>query len=223
MTILFSMLLSACSGVNNPIGAPYVLPTAAPVAQAPTATERVIVVTATNAPTAIAAAPVVQPTATLVAPTATSVPTVQPTVAAARIVTCDAKSVPVPINGQVFEATVAGTKNHCYDMVYDPSQSGAADLPAKGWWYQPLLPGPSREAHEVAITLQQGTYRFVGPECTVWLNYDGNHPFDQGKLLVERQNIDKLVVDATQNHGTESWIFARCKASDASGFSFALR
>lgn len=136
---------------------------------------------------------------------------------------CDGREVLVPINGQVFPFNVGGINDPNYYVVYDPSQSGAADLPPKGWWYQPCLPGPHRDAHEGAIILQAGTYRYVGPECTVWHNWDGNHPFDQGRILVNRQNVEFLRVPSTAGHGTEAWVFVRCQKSDASGFSFTLR
>lgn len=133
-------------------------------------------------------------------------------------------STPAPAAQKVtFEATVNGQHDNAYDVVYDPDQSGAADLPAKGWWYQPNLPGPHKQAHEVALTLQAGTYRYVGPECVVYHNWDGTHPFDQGKVLINRQNVEDLVVPATSGHGNEAWVFVRCGASDASGFSFALK
>ena len=166
-------------------------------------------------------AALVNPTA-VVQPTPTSV-VVAPTNAPApssQVLTCsDGRQVSIPLNGQLFKATGGDD----YSVVYDPSQSGAADLPAKGWWWQPCLPGPNRQAHEAAIILQQGNYRFIGPECQAWLNTDGNHPFEQGQLLVDRANNPNLAVPATTGYAPEAWVFVRCRASDASGFSFALK
>lgn len=136
-------------------------------------------------------------------------------------------NVEVPENGQLFPATVwvnnVAQSSDAYSVVYDPDQSGSMDLPAKGWWYQACLPGENRQAHEVALTVVPGEYRFIGPECRVYLNQDGNHPFDQGQLLVNRQNIQRLTIPATTGAENESWLFVRCNGGDASGFSFAKR
>jgi len=124
-----------------------------------------------------------------------------------------------PKGGQIFEASVGG---HCYDVVYDPLQGGSADHPALGWWHQTQLPaGPSRMTHNVAVTLQApAKYRFTGPECRVWLNTDGNKPWEQGKLIIDRQNMLSIDIPQTIGHKGEAWIAVKCLTSWASGFSF---
>ncbi len=161
-------------------------------------------------------------TPNVVVVTATPEPTTPNVAEPTRQVTCsNGRVVPVLNGGQVFYATVNGVNGHNdYLVVYDPLQSGYSDLQPNGWWYQPCLPFPGREAHEVALTLHPGHYRFVGPECMVFHNYDGKHPFDTGTLLVDRANILSLRVEETLGKG-ESWIFVRCNRGDASGFSFA--
>lgn len=135
-----------------------------------------------------------------------------------QVLTCtDGRTIPVPVNGQLFPANDGKVD---YSVIYDPLQSGAADLPAKGWWYQPCLPGLHKVAHNVPLTLQAGHYRYIGPECTVYWN-DGNHPNDQGVVLINHANSPDLVVPASS--GTEAWVYVSCAASDASGFSFALK
>lgn len=143
--------------------------------------------------------------------------------------TCDGNTIRVPENGQLFEATVWRNGNPvndpCYNVVYDPIQSGVSYLEGRGWWYQPLLPGPEREYHEVSIVLQTGSYKFVGPECKVWVA--GNTTTQTGRngtLLVDRRNVETLTVPATAGAPAgESWVFVECRESEASGFSFAKR
>jgi len=124
-----------------------------------------------------------------------------------------------------FQATVwrSGKPEHDprYDVFYDPSQGGSSDHPAYGWYYQKDLPSSSsREPHEVAIILQApAKYRFTGPECQVWGNFDANHPFDQGELLLDRENKE-IFVQPTEGKEHEAWIFIRCGGGAASGFSF---
>lgn len=138
-----------------------------------------------------------------------------------KSLTCsDGRVIPVPVNGQLFPANDGKVD---YSVIYDPSQSGAADLKPLGWWYQPCLPGVNKDAHSVPIILQAGYYRFIGPECAVYLNTDGNHPNEQGTILVNRANNPSLSVPNTTGHGTEAWVYVTCRASDASGFSFALK
>jgi len=128
-------------------------------------------------------------------------------------------------NKVVFPATVwrnnVPVKDTRYDVTYDPAQGGANDHPAYGWYYQPQLPSAAtREAHEVALTLRgPASYRFTGPECQVFQNYDGQHPFDQGKLLIDRQNV-LGGINLSPNNGNEVWLFVKCNAGAASGFSF---
>jgi hypothetical protein len=185
----------------------------------PTATQEIKIVTTTPLPTQppTALPPTSQPT--LVPPTQV-VSTPQNASVQSAIVSCsDGRTLTVPFSGQVFKATVNGVNgDNDYVVIYDPSQSGASDIPANGWWYQPCLPA-HRVAHEVALTVIPGIYRFIGPECQVWQNTDGNHPFDQGTSLVSRQNVQRLTVPPTK--GNESWLFVRCQTSDSSGFSFA--
>lgn len=107
-----------------------------------------------------------------------------------------------------------------YVVIYDPSQSGVVGRNPLGWWYQPLLPSANqRQAHEVALILQPGSYEFTGPSCSAWLNADGNSPFDRGRLIVDHANG---VFDVAATTGkNESWVFSRCDAGAASGFSFS--
>lgn len=126
---------------------------------------------------------------------------------------------------QTYPATVwrsdVAHKDSRYDVKFDPCQGGSADHPALGWYYQPNLPSPaSREAHEVAITMRgPATYRYTGPECSVYWNWDGNHPFDSGRLLIDRENkLDGIQLQP--NSGAEIWLFVRCNEGAASGFSF---
>jgi hypothetical protein len=185
---------------------------------------------ALRAPTPIPAAGtpvgfVVNPTATPMSAT----PAPQPTQPAPQTLSCtNGNEIPVPDNGQIFMATTwvnqQPVESSDYAIVFDPNQSGVTYIDAQGWWYQPCLPGPHREYHEVAIVLQAGTYKFVGPECTVWHNPDGNRGGRDGNLLVQRQNVEFLNVAATSGAPDgESWVFVQCQKSDASGFSFALR
>lgn len=96
-----------------------------------------------------------------------------------------------------------------YVLVYDTQ-----------WYHQPLLPkATDRVAHEVALVLIPGVYEFIGPECQVWWNWDGKSPADQGKLLIDRQNVLDLVIPETTGKG-EAWVFVECRASQAGGFSF---
>lgn len=126
--------------------------------------------------------------------------------------------------GQIFWSNhrVSGKNNDPYAVVYDPSQGGSGDHPALGWYYQPCLPvGPDRNAHEVAIVLQPGNYRFTGPECRVWHNWDGKHPWEQGTLLINQQNLLSINIPATRGtNPAESWVAIKCSTSAASGFSF---
>lgn len=234
LIVIFALIVSACQGGKPaPAGPPDLQATvqagsaAAGTAQAlqvqinQACTSGVEGVLLQSTPYPCPAAPPAAPSG----PAATAPVSVAPTAGApsggsTTTLTCsDGSTVQIPLNGLLFKATGGDD----YNVVYDPSQSGAADLPPKGWWWQPCLPGPNRQAHEVAITLQQGNYRFVGPECQAWLNTDGNKPFDQGTLLVNRANNPNLTVPATKSHEPEAWIFVRCRASDASGFSFALK
>lgn len=129
-----------------------------------------------------------------------------------------------PSGGQIFWSNhrVSGKNNDPYAVVYDPKQGGSADHPALGWYYQPCLPAaPDRKAHEVALVLRPGNYRFTGPECRVWHNWDGNHPWEQGTLLINRQNILSINIPGTRGtNPAESWVAVKCTASAASGFSF---
>ncbi len=154
-----------------------------------------------------------------------SVPTITATAEASQTQTKVGKKNAAKV---VFPAIVwrngVANKDTRYDVVFDPAQSGSGDLLAKGWWYQPNLPAPKdREAFEVAIILQPGTYRFLGPQCRAWFNNDGQHPFDQGNLVINKQNVENFNAAATAGHGTESWVFIRCDAGEASGFSFARK
>lgn len=123
-----------------------------------------------------------------------------------------------PVGSRMFHSNlwVKGSpdESDLYVVVYDPTQS---------WWYQVLLPkATERISFEVALTLIPGVYEYVGPEAQVWWNFDGEHPFDKGTLIVDRQNfVDKnlLTINATSGTG-ESWVFVRCRASQAGGFSF---
>jgi hypothetical protein len=239
--LLLSVLLSACSAAQ-PGGLPGYQPTAtlgaAPVNAVATAQAQATQMIATaQAEATKQADPPTMPTATQM-PTAMPTATLQPTTAPANAgltssnvtIACDGNTLQVPTNGQVFESTTwvnnQPQHNPCYDTVYDPNQSGVNYLPAKGWWYQPLLPGPHKAYFETALVLQAGTYKYVGPECTVYLNTAGNDSTagKNGKVIVNRQNIEKLVVDHTAGApGTEAWVFVVCNESDAGGFSFALR
>jgi len=161
-------------------------------------------------------------------PESTAVTLISAPIGSNVTITCNGTTLQVPVNGQVFPSTTwvnnQPQHNECYDVVYDPDQSGVSYLPAKGWWYQPLLPGPHREYHEVVLVLQAGTYKFVGPECTAYHNFDTKHDLKDGNILVNRQNVEELVVPKTTGAPKqESWIFVTCQESDASGFSFALR
>ncbi len=182
-------------------------------------TSVVLVVTPTSQPQVV-----IQSTPVVIVVTATTVNPPQPPANSqpqSDIVCSDGRHIPIPPGGQAFPATVSGAPNTDYTVVYDPTQSGSSSLPAMGWWYQPCLPS-QRVAHEVAIILRPGTYKFVGPECAAWLNTDGTKPFDQGTPLVSYQNVETLTVPATSGKN-ESWVFVRCRGGASSGFSFALR
>lgn len=122
-----------------------------------------------------------------------------------------------------FPATVwrndVANKDSRYDIVFDPNQGGSPDHPAYGWYRQPALPSPeNREAHEVALILRgPARYRFTGPECQVYWNYDNNHPFNTGRLIINASNGEYTIQPTT---GNEAYIFVVCNAGWSSGFSF---
>lgn len=133
----------------------------------------------------------------------------------------ESRQTTVPDGGQIFWSNRRTGNTDVYAVVFDPTQGGSADHKAYGWWYQPCLPsGPERQAHEVAIILQSGKYRYTGPECKAWLNTNGDLPWEQGKLIISRQNVLSMIIDATTGHGTEAWVAIKCVTSWASGFSF---
>lgn len=173
--------------------------------------------------------PVVFPTATRVAAPAaapmTTDATPEPTAetTTTQVLACGEGrgEMTIPAGGQIFWSNHRNGSIDPYAVVYDPTQGGSADHKAFGWWYQPCLPaGPDRQAHEVAITLQAGRHRFTGPECRAWLNADGNSPWEDGDLIISRQNVISMAIAATAGQGTEAWIAVKCVASWASGFSF---
>jgi hypothetical protein len=155
-------------------------------------------------------------------PTANA-PTDTPTAPAAEQPASQQSATTTQATYVIFPATVwrKGTAMHDprYDVLFDPFQGGSSDHPPYGWYWQPNLPPPpEREAHEVAIILRApARYRFIGPECQVFWNWDGNHPFQNGRLIVDRQNGEVYITPTT---GNEAWIFVRCSASWAGGFSF---
>lgn len=157
------------------------------------------------------------------APT-TSVPAPAPTAetTTSQVLACgEGREMTVPDGGQIFWSNHRSGNTDLYAVVYDPGQGGSSDHKPYGWWYQPCLPsGPDREDHEVAIVLQAGAHRFTGPECRAWLNEDGNSPWEQGELIISRQNVLSMTIAATAGHGTEAWVAVKCVASWASGFSF---
>lgn len=165
-------------------------------------------------PTAPAvSAPTVAPQATVGASNAYATPA--PTVAPA---TSTSQKVTFP--STVWRKNVAEHDSH-YDVTFDESQGGSNDHPAFGWYFQKDLPGSNREAHEVAIILRApASFKFTGPECTVYWNWDNAHPFDKGKVLVTRQNTIVKIEPTQGAKSNESNIFVRCNASQASGFSF---
>lgn len=166
----------------------------------------------------------VPPTATPVPPaTPTNVPTQASTTGtgiSSWVANCS--NLQAPPNGQIFWSNLKNGSIDPYAVVYDPAQGGSPNHPALGWWYQPCLPtAQNRVAHDVAITLQPGQYKFTGPECMVWLNIDGKHPWEQGTLLINRQNVLSINILATSGTSpAESWIGVKCATSWASGFSF---
>lgn len=156
-------------------------------------------------------------------PGATTAPAATAEITAPEVLNCggDRGEMTVPANGQIFWSNLRNGSVDSYAVVFDPEQGGSSDHKAYGWWYQPCLPsGPERKAHEVAIILQSGKYRFTGPECRVWQNTDGNSPWEQGKLILSRQNVLSMSIAATAGAGTEAWVAIKCVASWASGFSF---
>lgn len=230
LIVLAALVLAACGSANVPDvdGTPAAGPDLAATVNAQnTQIAQLINGQPTEAPA--------QVNPTEAAPQPTEAPATEAASAApapsGQTLSCNGNTLVVPANGQVFSATVwinnQPQHDPCYDLVYDPTQSGVSYLPAKGWWYQPLLPGPHRDYHEVASVLQAGTYKYVGPECTVYQRTDANDEATAGKngtVLVNRQNVEELVVPKTANApGNEAWVFVVCQESDASGFSFALR
>lgn len=162
------------------------------------------------------------PTSTPVPPTPVSnlVPTAPESSTSGWVASCD--NLTAPQGGQIFWSNHRVGLKDPYAVVYDPAQGGSADHPALGWYYQPCLPaGPQRITHQVAIVLQPDRYRFTGPECSVWLNTDKNHPWEQGTLLINRQNMLSINISTTSGTSlAESWVAVKCMASWASGFSF---
>lgn len=145
-----------------------------------------------------------------------------PAAAQGEFLTCsDGRSFQIPENGQIFWSSHRVGSVDNYAVVFDPHQGGSNDHPSFGWWWQPCLPsGPDREAHDVAIVLQAGQYRFTGPECRAWLNEDGKSAWEDGKMIVDHENIVSFNVKATQGHEPEAWVAVKCVKSWASGFSF---
>ncbi|HCM82124.1 TPA: hypothetical protein DIS60_02060 [Patescibacteria group bacterium] len=230
--VLVSLVLAACTGTppQPPSGTQTPTPT-----QTPTTTPKVEVVEktvivevtkiieVTTTPIPPTATPTVASATNTPLPTWTSVP---PTVAFTAIpspwvVNCGANLTP-PENGQIFWSNFRQGNKDPYAVVFDPRQGGSPDHPALGWWWQPCLPtGPERKAHDVALILQPGNYRFTGPECRVWLNTDGAKPWEQGLLIIDRQNFLSVEISATLGtNPAESWIGVKCAESWATGFSF---
>lgn len=197
------------------------------VAPTPTVTERVVaktpvVVTAKEPadlkeqPTPSVVVPTTMPTVVSPTVTPTATPTTTPTMAptgAMGEVAFTLKGKSFPKGSVVFHSNFwkkgEPDDSDQYVLVYDTQ-----------WYYQPLLPkATDRVAHEVALVLIPGVYEFIGPECQVWWNWDGKSPADQGKQLVNRQNILYLVVPETVGKD-EAWVFVKCRASQAGGFSF---
>lgn len=172
--------------------------------------------------------PIVFPTATRAAAPAaapmTTDATPEPTAETTTtlVLACgDGRQETIPEGGQIYWSNHRSGNTDVYAVIYDPKQGGSSDHPAYGWWYQPCLPaGPDRIAHEVAMVLNEGSHRFTGPECRVWWNNDGNSPWEQGNLIISRQNVLAMMIEATAGAGTEAWVGIKCVASWASGFSF---
>jgi hypothetical protein len=166
----------------------------------------------------------------LVPPTAVPATAVPPTVSGKTVeFTCEGDARIFAEGAVLFPATVwrngQSLKDCHYDVVYDPAQSGWAGVKPLGWWFQPWLPGPHREYHEVAYIGKPGLNWYLGPECKLFFNSTGTDAtaLKNGEVLVERANTRvELTLTATDGHPNETWLFAVCKESDASGFSISL-